>query len=86
VIGRSPGQLSGEIDGQVVVLSIDSGYYFHFNAVGSRIWSLLEAPTEAGVLIERILGEFAVDRATCDEQVREFLAELSANRLIWIEP
>ena len=45
VIGRCPGQLAGEIDGQVVLLSIETGYYFHFNAVGSRIWSLIEIPT-----------------------------------------
>jgi hypothetical protein len=85
LIGRRPGQLSGEIDGQVVLLSIETGYYFHLNTVGSRIWSLIETPTAASALIECLLDEFAVDRATCDRQVKAFLSELSANRLVWVE-
>ena len=85
LIGRCPGQLSGEIDDQIVLLSIETGNYFHFNAVGSRIWSLIETPMAANELIERLLAEFAVDRATCDRQVVDFLSDLSANRLISVE-
>jgi hypothetical protein len=82
VVGRSPGQLAGEIDDQVILLSIETGTYFHLNAVASRIWSLIETPATAGALVDRLLDEFAVDRATCDRAVMDFLGTMSANGLI----
>jgi hypothetical protein len=85
LIGRCPGQLSGEIDDQVVLLSIETGNYFHFNTVGSRIWSLIETPMATKEIIERLVAEFAVDRATCDREVTDFLSDLSAHRLISVE-
>jgi len=85
LIGRSPGQLAGEIDDQVVLLSIESGHYFHLNPVGSRIWSLIETPAAASALIDRLLDEFTIDRATCHRQVMDFLRDLSANGLIRVE-
>lgn len=82
LIARAPDQVAGAIDDECVLLNIASGHYFHFNAVGSRIWSLLENPTAAGALVDRLVDEFAVDRATCDRQVMEFLNDLLAHGLI----
>lgn len=85
VVERSPGQLAGEIDDQVVLLSIENGTYFHLNAAGSRIWSLIETPATASALVDRLLDEFAVDRATCERAVTDFLRALAANGLIRVE-
>jgi hypothetical protein len=41
-IVRSPDQVSGDLDGKVVLLSIENGEYYNMNEVGSRIWALLE--------------------------------------------
>ena len=41
---RAEGLVSSEIDGEVVMMSVDQGKYFGINSVGSRIWSLLESP------------------------------------------
>ena len=82
LIARSPDQLAGEIDDQCVLLDIASGHYVHFNVVGSRIWSLLETPTTAGSLVDRLVDEFDVDRAACERQVMEFLRDLLEHGLI----
>jgi hypothetical protein len=85
VVERTPGQLAGDIDDQVVLLSLESGTYFLLNAVASRIWSLIERPATAGALVDRLLDEFDVDRETCDRAVVDFLRALAANGLIRVD-
>ncbi len=83
-IVRNPGQLSANIDGEAVVLSIDAGRYYDFNRVGTRIWALLEQPMSVAGLIDILVREFDVDRKTCEEQVVAFLHQLRAGGLVQI--
>ena len=43
-IARAEGLVASEVNGEIVVLSIELGHFFHLNATGSRIWNLLTAP------------------------------------------
>lgn len=81
---RSPDQVSGDLDGKVVLLSIENGEYYNMNEVGSRIWELLEKPTTVVALIDTLVGEFEVDRATCEKEALAFLARLRADKLLQI--
>lgn len=84
-IVRSPDQVSGDLDGKTVLLSIENGEYYNMNEVGSRIWALLETPLTVGALIERLLGEFEIDRATCEKEALEFLEMLRKDKLLKME-
>jgi len=79
---RSPDQVSGDLDGKVVLLSIENGEYYNLNEVGSRIWVLLEQPMTVAALIERLLAEFEVDRATCEREALGFLDQLQRDNLL----
>ena len=79
---RSPDQVSGDLDGKVVLLSIENGQYYNMNEVGSRIWALLETPMPIATLVEQLLAEFEVDRATCEKEVAEFLGQLQKDNLL----
>lgn len=81
---RSPEQVSGDIDGQVVLLSIENGEYYNMNEVGSRIWALLEEPKTGDELVEQLLTEFEVERATCEQEVAAFLAHLQKDNLLQV--
>ena len=81
---RNPDPLSADVDGEVVVLSVDSGKYYNMNEVGSLIWALVERPISVGDLIERLVVEFEVERDTCLEEVQAFLRELHADGLVQI--
>ena len=85
VVVRSPDQVSGALDGKVVLLSIENGEYYNLNEVGSRIWELLEQPRSVAELIERLLGEFAVDRATCEREALAFLEQLARDKLLRVD-
>lgn len=81
-IARSPEPLTGDLDGEVVLLSADSDRYFGLNLVGSRVWELLAEPSTASALIERLLEEYAVSRPDCEREVLQFLHEMHDRRLV----
>ena len=86
LVSRSPDQVSGDLDGRTVLLSIENGEYYNMNEVASRIWALLETPIAVGALIDRLLEEFEVERATCEAEAMTFLAQLQKDKLLRVEP
>lgn len=82
LVVRNPTPLAADLDGETVVLNLDSGKYYDMNAVGSRIWTLLERPIAVGALIDALVGEFEVQREACEKEVQAFLRELRANGLV----
>jgi len=85
VVVRSQNQLAGDIDREIVVLSIDKGEYYQLNGAGSRIWELVEAPIKVSDLIDHLPEEFDVRRAACEPQVLDFLRKMLAEGLIDVE-
>lgn len=83
---RSSDQVSGDLDGKVVLLSIENGEYYNMNEVGSRIWALIEQPMTVAALVDRLLGEFEVERATCEAEVAVFLEQLRKDGLLKVVP
>ena len=81
---RNPAPISADLDGEVVILSIDKGRYYSMNEVGSRIWALVERPISVAALIDLLVGEFEVEREICREEVLAFLCELHADGLVQI--
>lgn len=79
---RSPEQVSGDLDGTIVLLSIQNGEYYNMNAVGSRIWGLLEKPMTVSALVDQLIVEFEVDRPTCEKEVAAFLGQLQKSNLL----
>ena len=82
---RSPDQVSGDLDGKVVLLSIENGEYYNMNEVGSRIWVLLEKPMTVEALIDRLFDEFEVERAVCEQEALGFLTQLRKDKLLRVE-
>lgn len=74
--------VADEIDGEVVMASLEQGDYFGLNTVGSYIWELLEQPRSVAALCEAVLETFEVDRETCEGHVLAFLTELADEKLV----
>lgn len=76
---------STDLDGEVGLMNMDTGKYFGFDAVGTRIWELLEGKIQVNALVSALFEEYEVERATCEEQVLAFLNRLMKEGLIQIE-
>jgi len=85
VVSAVTHQVSCDLAGEVVILNLQDGVYYGLNAVGARIWSLLEEPRSVEQINAALLSEYAIDRATCEQQVRAVLNDLAAHGLVEIE-
>jgi hypothetical protein len=81
-VARAPEQISGDIDGQVVLLSMANEKYFKLNEVGSRIWELMEKPITVADIIAKLRTEFDVPEDQCEKQVIFFLRQLKKTQLL----
>lgn len=79
---RSEEPVDAEVDGAVVMMSLEQGKYYGLDGVGSRIWQLVGTPIEIGELCRRLLAEFDVDAERCERDVIEFLEGLEREGLI----
>ena len=65
-----------------VILDIDSGRSFTLDAIGTRVWTLLVDTGSPQATVAALLGEFDVDPAQLEQDVRALLAQLSDKRLL----
>lgn len=70
------------LDGEAVLLHMDSGVYFRLNKTGTRVWQLLEAHEGRDRIIETIAGEFDAPKDSIQSDVDALLAELIERRLV----
>lgn len=78
----SPDVLSREVDGEAVLLDLGSGTYFGLNAVGVRVWQLLEKGSSVGAMTETLLAEFDVAETELAKDLEDLLGELLAKGLV----
>ena len=74
------------LDGETIVLSLESGTYFGLNATGTRVWSLIEEGASRSAIIERISSEFNHPIDVVQPDVDELLATLQARGLVTAAP
>ena len=82
VISRNPLLVSSEIDNERIMMNIKTGEYYGLDAIGNRIWTLLEKPIKISSLIEILVAEFNVSANQCESDTMEFLNLLSEKKLI----
>lgn len=71
-----------EVSGETVLLDLASEQYFGLDSVGTRIWALLNEGAAAETVVDTLLGEYEVERATLAADVDELLARLAEAGLI----
>ncbi len=82
VVSIPAGKISSDVADEVMVLDLDKSEYFGFNAVGARIWALMQQPTSVGEIHRTIIAEYDVDGKRCEQDLLRLLNELVVNGLI----
>jgi hypothetical protein len=79
----SQGVLSSKIDNEIVLMSIESGYYYTLDQTGSIVWDLLsKQQSTIEELTVQLMEEFEVDKETCMKDVQEFIDDMASKKLI----
>jgi hypothetical protein len=78
-------QVSCDLDGESVILHLSSGMYYGLNAIGARIWGLIQAPRSVMEIRDTLLAEYDVDPARCESDLLILLEQLVAERLVEVQ-
>ena len=70
------------IDGEAVIINLDSGNYYSLVEVGSFIWGLVEKGASASEVQQAVLQTYQGDATDIDRGVQELLAQLQQENLI----
>jgi hypothetical protein len=81
-IVASKEQASSSLDGEAVILNLNSGIYYTLNAVGASIWNLIQEPRTVNDIRNAILAEYEVESAQCERDLVALLQQLEAEGLI----
>lgn len=81
-ISINPQHLVAELDGDVVIMSIDTGTYYGLDAVGACVWKLLEQPRTFAEVIDGVVQQFEVDAEVVEKDLTAFLSEMRSEGIV----
>jgi hypothetical protein len=74
------------LDGESVLLNLDSERYFGLDATGTRIWELVTAQPSIGLALEKLQEEYEVDPEVMRNHLTQLLSGLVENGLLRLLP
>jgi hypothetical protein len=76
VVVVSKDQLASNIGGETVILGLSAGRYYGVDAVGSRIWQLIQEPITVNDVERTIVSEYAVEPERCRTDLLKILQQM----------
>ncbi len=86
LVFASPEVLSADLGKELALLDARSGIYYGMDAVGSRIWDLLEQPRALAEVLAVLVQEYKVDQAVLTTDLLDFAQELVGRGLLKVDP
>lgn len=76
------GVLVQELQGESVLLNVNTENYYGLDEVGTRIWAVLSEAPSIAAAVDVLLEEYEVQRAVLQDDVDELLTVLLDKKLI----
>ncbi|SRR5687767_14851561 len=76
IVVASKDQLTSDIGSETVILGLSSGRYYGVEAVGARIWQLIQEPTAVADVRQTIVLEYEVDPERCEADLLKLLQRM----------
>jgi len=83
-IERDHDILTSEIDLDLGLLNIETGYYYTLDDIGKDIWDLIESKISVESVVKSLLSEYDTDYDTCKNDVIELFESLEEHSLVKI--
>jgi hypothetical protein len=77
--------LSANMDGEMVMMSLENSKYYNLGNMGSNIWNMLGSPISANQIIAALLEKYQVEQDQCEKEVLAFLNHLFREGLLKVE-
>lgn len=82
VIVASSQQVSCPLGDESAILNLKNSVYYGMNAVGARVWNLLQQPRSVSDLRDTLLDEYEVEKELCERDLIELLQKMHGEGLI----
>jgi len=73
------------LQGESVLLDLKSGVYFGLDAVGTRIWTLLQDHSDLQAVLQELLREYEVSEETCARDLMDLVSAMAEKGLVQTE-
>ena len=84
-VQRHPDVIAAEAGDDIVIVSIEKGYYYGVSNVGREIWRSIEHPAKVSDLIDHFVQTFDVERSLCEQETLSFLEDLLRENLLQVQ-
>ena len=74
--------LTAHLEGEAVLLHMDTKDYFRLNATAACVWKGLERGLDRQALVDELCANFEVERGPAAEELDRLLAELKSRHLV----
>ena len=85
IVQRDPEVIAGEVDQDLIMVSIASGHYYGVSDVAREIWDAIESPKRVADLVNDLTARYNVDSCSCKEQTLSFLEALLGEGLLQVK-
>lgn len=79
---NNPNVIHEVIDGEAVLVSMETGSYYSIDNVGATIWSYIESGLGVAQIVDAILNQYSGDCAQIENGVYQLIRQLLEEHLI----
>lgn len=83
-VGVAPNVVFRELDGEAVILNLDTGVYFGLDPTGTRIWQLIQEQAVLQAVLDAMCIEYDAEVATLEHDLLQLVNELCAKGLLHV--
>ena len=76
VVVVSKDQMASDVGGETVILGLTAGRYYGLDAVGARVWQLLQTPSPVAAVRDAIVTEYEVEPERCEADLLALLQKM----------
>lgn len=78
----APAVVSEIIDGEAVIMNLDSGHYFSTRNTGAVVWANIERSVPIDAISRTIVTRYSLDKIEADRAIAKFVGDLLEHGLV----
>ena len=86
IVKRNDEMLFTEIDDSIVMMDVDKGLYYELDAVGVRVWMLIETGRPVAEVCDALIAEYDVEPDVCRRDVLAFIEKIAGLGIVRARP
>ena len=79
---RNPDLVAAEMDGDIVMMSVETGSYFGLTGIAPQIWEALDTPQTFEDLLGKMFSLYEVEDEVLRADLTTFVADMQKNGLV----